>query len=128
MSTSTRFGGMGGYPLRPVGEPVPERAVSATSVVEMAAEPNHEREIRIDASGVVTAEGPTEDHFTEALSYGARLGALVGDLLGLEQLFSIDLQFKNKRWGMVVTSNGDVVAKQISNADDFKRFKGRYGL
>lgn len=128
MSASTRFGGMGGYPLRPVGEAAPERAVSATSVVEMAGEPNQEREIRIDTAGVVKADGPTEDHLTEALSYGARLGALVGEILGLEQLTGIDLHFKNKRWGMVVQPTGELVAKQLTNADDWKRWKSRFGL
>lgn len=131
MSASTRFGGTGGYPLRPVEAGAPagvERAVSATSVVEMAAEPNLDREIRIEPDGSVTANGPTEEHFTEALSYGARLAALVGDLLGLERLGAIDLHFKNKRWGILLSPSGGLVAKQLSGADDFKRWKTRHGV
>lgn len=129
MSASIRYGGISGHPLRPVSDPESgvERAYSATSVMELAGEPNLEREIRIDPEGVVTAEGPTEDHFTEALSYGARLAALVGELLGLDRLTTIDLQFKNKRWALVTLQSGEVVAKRVVGPEDLKRFKQRVG-
>ncbi|MCG5052102.1 MAG: hypothetical protein KA712_03995 [Myxococcales bacterium] len=131
MSANTRFGGMGGYPLRPVGAEAPpplERPISATSVVELAPEPSPDREIRIGTDGTITAQGPVEEHFSGALSYGARLGALVGELLGFDRLTAIDMQFKNKRWAMLVSHSGEVVAKSIANQDDLKRFKARFGL
>ncbi len=129
MSASTRFSGTSGYALRPAGADSPgvERAVSATSVVELAAEPSRDREVRIRPDGTVTASAPTEEHFTEALSYGARMAALVGELLGMDGFASADLHFKNSRWGLVVLPDGDVVAKQVAGAEEFKTFKGRFG-
>jgi hypothetical protein len=128
MSASTRFSGTGGYPLRPVASDSPgvERAVSATSVVELAGEPSQDREVRIRPDGTITASAPTEEHFTEALSYGARMAALVGELLGMEGLSSLDLHFKNSRWGVVLLPDGDVVAKQVAGTEEFKTFKGRF--
>ncbi|MDX2024643.1 MAG: hypothetical protein SF187_30655 [Deltaproteobacteria bacterium] len=130
MSATNRFSGSGGYPLRPVSadsnQPV-ERAVSSTSVVELAGEPSSTRELRISPDGAVVSSSPVEELFSGALSYGARLGTLVGELLGMDRLVAVDMQFKNQRWAMVVSDNGDVVARQVSGQDDLKKFRARFG-
>lgn len=129
MSATNRFSGIGGYPLRPVGAnaPIPiERPISSTSVVELASEPSQCREVRIAADGSVVTETPVDEMFTGALSYGARLGGLVGELLGLEELYTVDMQFKNQRWVMAVSASGEVVARQIAGQDELKAFKERF--
>lgn len=129
MSATNRFSGSGGYPLRPVGAeaaPPVERPISSMSVVELAGEPSSSRELRISPDGGVVSDSPVEELFSGALSYGARLGTLVGDLLGMDRLVAVDMQFKNQRWAMVVSENGDVVARQVSGQDDLKKFRARF--
>ena len=127
MSVSKKYGG---YPLRPVdegGSPV-EQAFSAISVLELASDPKLDQEIHINAEGVVQGTGQADDHFTEALSYGTRLAALVGNMLGLDRLTSVDLHFKNKRWALAVGASGEMVAKRIGGAEDLRTFKHRWGV
>lgn len=130
MSATNRLSGTGGYPLRQVGiqnQSPAERPISSTAVIDLASEPSRNREVRIAADGSVVTETPVDEMFSGALSYGARLGALVGDLLGLEKLHTVDMQFKNQRWAMMVAANGEVVARQISGQDELKTFKARFG-
>jgi len=130
MSATNRLSGTGGYPLRQVGverQSPEERPISSTSVIDLASEPSRNREVRISADGSVVTETPVDEMFTGALSYGARLGSLVGELLGLEQLHTVDMQFKNQRWAMMVAPGGEVVARQIAGQDELKVFKARFG-
>jgi hypothetical protein len=130
MSATDRLIASGGSSLRQVGingHSSADRPISSTSVIDHASEPSRCREVHIYADGSVVTATPVDEMFTGALSYGARLGVLVGDLLGLEKLHTVDMQFKNQRWAMMVTAAGEVVARQISGHDELKVFKARFG-
>jgi len=94
----------------------PRRATATTGPVA----------VRIAGGGQVIQAASEE--LADAVAYAARLGGLIGELLGLEELRAVEYASRAERLVMFTDEEGDLVALRLPATADMTVLRDRLGL
>ena len=76
---------------------------------------------------IVSATIPDED-WAAAVAYATQMGEIVGQFLGMEGFRGLDCQFKNRRWIVGLTEDGDIKAVRAENNLEADAARAKLGL
>lgn len=111
-------------PARAVGVPPLPRRMDADAGVGLGGGPD----LQLDAAGNVLTLRNGDEDWAASVAYAARLGEIVGEILGLEGFAGLDCHFKNHRWLLARKPDGRVLASKVRNPADAERVRALLDL
>ena len=110
--------------LSPTSEDPPVKPIS-----DKPASGTFQRAVRIDAGGnVLSSTGDAGGELAGFAAYAARVGALVGESLGLGTFRALDLSFEQHRAILCIEEGGKVVVVEAENPEDLATIARGAGL
>ena len=82
--------------------------------------------VRIAPNGQVLQAA--DETLADAVAYAARIGGLIGEMLGLEELQAVDCASRTERLVMFTDQEGDLVALRLPATADMTVLRERLGL